>query len=140
MPMGTLRSAAAIAAASVLILTGCSGGSSGDGRECHDVSDELMASIAEGANAGAITPVDAAAVVSESFTDAYIVAMSFTDVDEVESTGVWAVSSLEPPGAPILAVDGFAQQFTDWPGEINGEELDVTEDGVDEAKACLEAG
>jgi len=119
-------------------LSGCSG-NSGDGRECYEVEEALMATIAEGANQNPITPVDAAAVKSESFEDAYVVAMSFTasGVEESE-TGTWAVATLESPYAPILAIDGFAQEFTDWPGEINGEQLDVTEDGVDEAKACLD--
>lgn len=97
-----------------------------------------MAAIAEGANATTITPVAAAAVDSKSFNDAYIVAMSFNVAGGDTQTGVWAVASLTPPGAPILAVDGFAHQFTDWPNEVNGEELNVNEDGVTEAKACLD--
>lgn len=134
--------AAAVIAASIIVLAGCAGGGdAGDGRDCHDVDPEIMAAIAEGANDVAITPVAAAAVESDSFTDAYIVAMSFTapGVDDSE-VGVWAVASLEPPGAPFLAVDGFAHQFTDWPNEIRGEKLTASEDGVTEAKACLDAG
>ena len=138
------RRRATIAAAIVLLLTlaGCSS-SKGDGRECYDVSAELMAAIADGANDIPITPVDAAAVKSEHFDDAYIVAMSFTAPGGGEEVGVWAVATLEPPYGPILAVDGFAHEFTVWPheingDEINGDELDATEDGVTEAKACLE--
>ena len=135
--MANLRAAAAVLL--LLALTGCSGARGGDDRECYDVTPELMAAIAEGANEIPITPIDAAAVKSENFDDAYIVAMSFTvaGVDDPQ-VGVWAVATLEPPYAPFLAVDGFAHEFTVWPNEINGDELTVTEDGVTEAKACLE--
>ena len=63
-----------------------------------------MAAIADGANGTPITPVDAAAVKSNEFHDAYIVAMSFTIPGEVDpSVGVWALGSLETPYGPILA-------------------------------------
>jgi hypothetical protein len=121
----------------LITLTGCSS-SKGDGRDCYPVDPALMAAIAEGANDVPITPVDAAAVKSETFDNAYIVAMSFNAPGGGEEVGVWAVATLEPPYAPILAVDGFAHEFTDYPNEINGNKLNVTEDGVTEAKACLE--
>jgi hypothetical protein len=37
----------------------------------------------------------------------------------------------------VLAVDGFAHQFTVWPHTVNGQTLSVANDGVDEAKACV---
>jgi hypothetical protein len=106
--------------------------------ECLTPAPEVAEAIAEGANATAITPTGSAAVRAPDRADAYLVAMTFTvaGVDE-DQTGVWMVASIEGNPAPIAAVDGFAQEFTDWPDTINGEELAVTEAGADDAKACL---
>ncbi len=131
----------AVLAAAALLLTGCSGGNAGDGRPCETVPPELLSAIAEGANDGpAITPVAAGAVKSAERSDVYIVAMSFT-VDGLEDAqvGTWGIGgSLTPGSGPLVAIDGFAAEFTVWPHQMNGEEFSVTEDGVDEAKACLE--
>ncbi|AMB58230.1 hypothetical protein [Microterricola viridarii] len=130
------------AASAVLLaasLAGCSA-SGGDGRECQTVPADLLERIALGSSGDALTPVAGGAVASASFDDAYIVAMEFEVPGNDNQVGAWAVGSLEDGATTVLAVDGLAQQFTQWPSEINGEKLDVREDGVTEAKACLEQG
>ncbi|SFR79536.1 hypothetical protein SAMN05428970_2575 [Agromyces sp. CF514] len=134
-------------------LAGCSNSSAGSESssktECYGVDDELMATLAEGANMTPIEPVAAAAVEVDDFTDvhpdgSYVVAMEFSSVDIADGgtkVGVWAVDSLDSSEAPpILAVDPLADLFTDWPNEINGIKLTENEPGVDAAKACLDAG
>ncbi|XUK64639.1 Lipoprotein [Plantibacter sp. RU18] len=132
----------AVLAAAVLLLTGCSGGNAGDGRPCETVPPELLSAIADGANDGpAITPVAAGAVKSAERGDVYIVAMSFTTpgFEDEHEVGVWGIGgSLTPGSGPLVAIDSFAAEFTVWPHQMNGEEFSVAEDGVDEAKACLE--
>lgn len=144
-----MRTGAIAATILLLSLTGCSS-SSGAGtpvdpaepdRECLDVPADVQQTIAEGANETTITPVDAAAVTSLEEDGIYVVAMSFTapGVEDPE-VGVWMTHGLDLVSAgPIYAVDGFAHEFTVWPHTVNDHELSVNEDGVDEAKACLEA-
>lgn len=129
-----------VLAAAALLLTGCSGGKAGDGRACETVPPELLTAIAEGTNDGpAMTPVAAGAVKSAERGEVYIVAMSFTVAGvEDAQVGTWGIGgSLTPGSGPLVAIDGFASEFTVWPNQMNGEEFSVTEDGVDEAKACL---
>lgn len=126
-------------AALVVLLTGCSP-SKGDGRDCIEVPEDAKSMIAEGANKLAISPGAAGAVKSKTFKDVTIVAMDFTAPDGASATGVWAVSGNLHDGRAVnvvMSVDAMAAEFTDWPNKVNGRELDVTEDGVTEAKACL---
>lgn len=123
-----------------LSLLGCSS-SSGDGRECIEVPQGAMERIADGANDNPITPITAAAVKSAERGDMTVIAMTFTDErtpDEV-LTGVWGLGGELAADAtgPWVAIDSFAQSWTDYPGEVNGEAFDVTEDGVAEANDCL---
>ena len=39
--------------------------------------------------------------------------------------------------APVMSVDGFAKQFAHWPTQINGTELNGTEEKAKAAAACL---
>lgn len=130
-----------LALGSVLLLavtlSACSA-SGGDGRTCESPPADLLQQIADGASGSAIAPGAAAAVKSEAFDNAYIVAMRFTAADVDGEVGAWAVTSLDAPTS-VLSVDGMAHQFTSWPNQINGESLSVTEDGVTEAIACLDA-
>lgn len=53
-------------------------------------------------------------------------------------TGIWLVSGLDAASAaPVMSVDGFAKQFTHWPTQINGTELNGTEEKAKAAAACL---
>ncbi|GAA1790993.1 hypothetical protein [Leucobacter iarius] len=128
---------------SCLFLAGCSAAPAGDGRACIEVPAAVKSAIAEGANGAAITPGAAGAVKSKAMNDVTIVAMEFTTPDGETSKGVWGVggdlASAAEAGGTIVAIDGFAGQFTDWPKQINGHTFDVTEDGADEALACLAA-
>lgn len=138
------RYAALTLALAAIAITGCSSSdpqpteTSAGASQCQDVSAELMAAIAEGANQIPIEPVAAAAIEWESPLGAgYLVAMSFTDDDGNSPTGLWAVSSLEASDAPpILSADPMADLYTDWPHEVKGAELDPGAAG-DTAKECL---
>lgn len=133
----TLSVAAAVAL--IASISACSGGSDGDGRECLTVPDGIAERIAEGASAAPIEPVAIAAVRSEAFEDANIVAMRFTTSDGEDAEGVWAIGgSLDDPGV-TLSIDAVAATVTDWPNQMDGEEFSITEDGAAEAKACLTA-
>ncbi|TQJ31392.1 hypothetical protein FBY39_1861 [Microbacterium sp. SLBN-146] len=64
--------------------------------------------------------------------------MEFDAAGGDPEVGVWMTAAIEGSPPPIAAVDGFAQQFTVWPGTINGEELSIVEPGAEDAIACLE--
>ena len=104
---------------------------------CVDIPASTVEQIASGANDTPITITNAAGVPHPTEPDYYFVAANFTTpgIDKPE-TGVWMVKGLEGSGI-TLAADGMAQQFTDWPGQMNGHTFNVTEPGVKEAKACL---
>jgi hypothetical protein len=63
--------------------------------------------------------------------------MKFNDGNG-EMTGVWMTSGVTAADvSPLMSVDGYAHQFTNWPNTINGETLNAEEPGVADAKACL---
>ena len=137
--MNRLRivASAAVLALAVGALAGCGGGKP---EGCVEVDDELLANIAEGTTEDGvpITPVAGAAYPSPSTDGLYYVAMEFTapgveDGDE----GVWLASSLEPNTGGFVAVDGMAQEFTQWPDTVNGTKFNITADGAQEALDCL---
>lgn len=70
----------------------------------------------------------------------YWLAMKFTadGFNGDTETGIWLVSGLDAASAaPVMSVDGFAKQFTHWPTQINGTELNGTEEKAKAAAACL---
>lgn len=105
--------------------------------DCLAVPDGVGTRIAVGASTVAISPNALAAVESPSLTDAFLVAMSFSAEGGGDEVGVWATTALSDEPMSILAVDGFAASFTNWPNAVNGQKLDATEPGVDDAIACL---
>lgn len=82
----------------------------------------------------------AAAVKSPDFENVYFVAMRFKAMDIEDQVGVWATNSLKPRGAAtIMAVDGFAQQFTTWPdADKTGAAISSADPSADAANACLD--
>ncbi|MBF4568897.1 hypothetical protein ITJ57_08955 [Plantibacter sp. VKM Ac-2880] len=60
-------------------------------------------------------------------------------MEDEPDVGVWGFcSSLTPGSGPSVAIDSFADEFSVWPHQMNGEVFSMAEDGVDEAKAWLE--
>lgn len=104
---------------------------------CLEVAESMLEGIATGGET-AITPVAGAAVLSPDFSTVYFVAMKFSAEGVPDQVGVWASNSLEAGGGIIMAVDGFAQEFTDWPdADRTDAQISKADPSVDAAKACL---
>ncbi|MCI1831794.1 MAG: hypothetical protein LKI77_02450 [Bifidobacterium sp.] len=141
------RKAIAIITALLLAPLSACGGSASTGAastasssataKCLDVDADAQKTITDGAKSGTLTPVAAKAVKAPARSNAYIVAMKFNDGNG-EMTGVWMTSGLTAADvSPLMSVDGYAHQFTNWPNTINGETLNAEEPGVSDAKSCL---
>lgn len=104
--------------------------------QCLEVSPELLSAIAEGQSGVPIEPVQGAAVKSEDFDNAYMIAMEFSAPGGNE-IGAWTSGSLEPGGGLILSLDGFAKNFTVWPDAMESFEISQADHGVQEAEDCL---
>lgn len=75
----------------------------------------------------------AAAVKSEDHSKAWYVAIRFHGPGvESGEVGVWATNDLS--GGTIIAVDGFAQQFSSFPPNDG---FSSTDKGASEAKTCV---
>jgi hypothetical protein len=96
--------------------------------------------IATGAEqrTGGIKLTRAFAVKSTEHANAYYIAARFTAPGVDEQTGVWASNSLTPGQGIILAVDGFAKEFTDW-GDADKTDAGMTsaDKGAKKAEDCL---
>lgn len=111
-------------------------------KRCLDVEPAKLAAIAAGEEdgVGGITFSSGAAVKSEDYSEVYMIAGRFT-VPGVKQpqVGIWASNSLAADQGVLLAVDGFAEQFTVWPdADDSAAKIRLGSDGVDEAKECLE--
>jgi hypothetical protein len=100
---------------------------------CLNVPKAKVQSIIEGFKRPT-TAINAAAVKSDFWDGTYMIAVEFK-TDGFTDVGVWGSDSLRE--GLLFAVDGMAQEFTDYPAEVNGERLDITLDGAQEAKECL---
>ncbi len=157
-------SSVGIAAALVLTLAGCGGGDDEPATaqdtptverttaaptkaprteapsRCEAVDPALLTLIAgrEEAGVGGMKFTRGAAVKSRDYKNVYMIAGRFDAPGAPDSVGVWAANSKTPDVQLILAVNGFAKEFTDW---IDGDQsqANVTQaaDGVSEARACL---
>ena len=123
----------------VIACSSCSSGSSGKSSDCLPVSADMQAAIAQGEESGVgMTPVKAAAVKSPDFQNVYFIAMEFSATGVPNQTGVWASNSLEKGGGVIMAVDGFAQQFTMWPdADTTQASISAADASVEKAKDCV---
>ena len=78
------------------------------------------------------------AVKSSDYKNVYMIAAVFRGAG-FENVGVWASNSLQPGGGLIMAVDGYAQEFSDWgDGDKTDARIRSTDDGVSEAKKCAD--
>ena len=100
-------------AASVLLLSGCGGGPDPD---CVEVGRDVAQGILDGANGSglAIYPNTGGAIKSEN--DVWWVSF-MADLDDggdrVEAT--WLLGNIDPVEGPVMSVDAFASEWTDWP-------------------------
>jgi hypothetical protein len=106
---------------------------------CEKVSSALLNAIAEGLTvSGSGTLRGGYAVKSKDFSKVYMVAADIqgTGMEGDNEIGVWATNSLDGAGL-IFAVDGFAQEFSDWGhGDETDANITQSSDGVTEAKEC----
>lgn len=126
--------------ATVLALGACGGGTdTASDVECLDVPQEVLDTVASGSDNAGFAGQAGKAVKGDT-DGTYWLAMKFTadGFDGESETGVWLVSGLDAATvAPVMSVDAFAKRFTHWPTQINGTELNGTEDNAKAAKECL---
>ncbi|MFW6598131.1 hypothetical protein ACQBAU_16255 [Propionibacteriaceae bacterium Y2011] len=108
--------------------------------ECLEVTDEFAVTILDGAPDGTAKEagyklIKAAAVKSPDHKEVYVVAIRFDAPGGDPVTGVWATTSLTT--GPILSVDGFAKNFTQWPDGTKQSGITGVEPYVQAAKGCV---
>lgn len=106
---------------------------------CEDVSSAMAKAIMSGAEdgTGKLTAGNAAAVRSKDYKKAWMIAVHFSGAGVDDEVGVWASNSLKPGGGILMAVDGFAKEFTVWPdADKTDAGMTIGDDGVDEAMEC----
>lgn len=106
---------------------------------CQDVDEDVVSAIVEGLR-DAKQLVAAQAVESEEKDITFVAAAVVRPGGSPHpSIGIWALRDVAAANAAdLLAVDAFAREESRWPdGTRDG--ILVTDDGGEEAKACLEA-
>ncbi len=131
-----------IALASTMLLT--STPLSNAASKCLKVSSYLPKQILSGneSSTGKLTFVKASAIKSPDFSKVYFVAIRFKARGEGAQTGVWATNALPQRVGDnqgiLMAVDGFAQQFTVWPdGDRSQAQISKADPSVLGARNCL---
>ncbi|PFG17912.1 hypothetical protein ATK74_2490 [Propionicimonas paludicola] len=108
------------------------------GAECLEATNLAMNGIMKGTTGEGMTFVSAKAIKSPDFSKVYFIAMKFSATGVEDQVGVWASNSLEPGGGLIMAIDGVAQQFSDWgPGSSTTAKISAADPSVAAAKSCL---
>lgn len=105
--------------------------------DCEEPTPALLRAIEEGNESVAFKLGNAAAYLSPDYKQVYFVAAEMSGPGlEDGDVGVWATTNLET--GPILAVDGFARQFSVWPDSDQGQmDIGAADPGVGKAKDCL---
>ncbi len=114
---------------------------------CIPATDAEIESISAGlvkASDGALRLSDAWAVKSNDYANVWIIAAYIygagAEMEKGVGPGVWAHGGEQDDPRLILAVGGFAHQFSNWgTGETTDAEIRLTSDGVKEAMQCAEA-
>lgn len=106
-----------------------------------------MGTIPNGLNPG-VTIDNAYMVRAEDRTNVWFVGARLHGggLDDDTYVGIWATSRIDADGnytgeGAILSVDGFAEEFSDWPdGDIAGDadDLSITEDAARAVKDCAD--
>jgi hypothetical protein len=109
---------------------------------CVSVDRSLVEAIATGLTvSGGGTLRDAYAVKSDDFQKVYFVSAEIDGpgIEGDGDVGTWATNSLEAGGGLILAVDGIANEMSDWAdGRKTDAAFSLSDDGVDESRACVD--
>jgi hypothetical protein len=110
---------------------------------CLPVAESVRADIEAGINNSPGTTIThTAAYVAGDRAEVWFIAgeLAGTGIDPGSAIGLWAMNA-NPDGTGsglTIAVDGFADQFTDWPyGPDTSFEITSFEPGAQEALACL---
>lgn len=112
---------------------------------CLPVPPAKIANIAQGltvSGGGTLDAATARAVRSTDYAEVYFIAAEIegSGMEGAGHIGVWASNSLEPATGMILAVSGFATEFSDWPdGATTDAQLSSGAAGAQQAKACVAA-
>lgn len=135
------------ACAALIALTACSGpATTSTARvvpaaaavDCLDATNIAQNGIMKGAKGAGMKFIAAKAVKSADFSKVYFIAMKFSATGVPDQVGVWASNSLEPGGGLIMAIDGYAQQFSDWPaGSSTAAQISAADPSVARVKSCL---
>ena len=123
MKWGILGAALLVAATT----TGCGGKPEG----CIPLDPAVARAVVDGGN-GNLRVLENTGQAIKSDAGVYYAAYRINAAGS-EEVGVWALDSIAPPGA-IRSVNGYAQQFTDWPTLNGGNGSQTARD----AEACLD--
>jgi len=109
---------------------------------CLDVPKDMVDAIATGLTVdggGSLDATTAQAVRSGDFQKVYFIAAAIHGPGMGDhSIGIWASNSLEPGKGLIMAVGGFAHQFSDWgPGETTDAKVNQLNDGAQDSAKCV---
>jgi len=163
MPRRAIAGCAAAAVLAMAALAGCSGDedagadevrsvaattpaapptpneSPADESRCVAVAPAVARAIATGLEGGPKRFEATAAVRSRDYERAWMVAGRFRPQGSDPLVGVWVTNDVSSQGPGLVyAVDPFAEQFSDWgDGDQTDAGFSANDDGVDEAKACL---
>ncbi len=110
--------------------------------KCERASRELLDAIGTGLEVGGGGELRRGYIVrSGDFEKVYMVAADIQGpgLEGGDDIGVWATNSKQAGGGIIMAVNGVAQEFSDW-GDADKTDaaIDQSADGVDQAIACVE--
>lgn len=127
----------------LLLTVACSGGGSTSAKStpgpCVAVSQAMLDGIASGAekSVGTVKLSRGEAVKSPDFDKVYFIAAHLSAPGVKDEVAVWSSNSLAPGGGLILAVDGYAQQFTVWPdADKSSAKISKADPSVGRAKNC----
>jgi hypothetical protein len=108
---------------------------------CERASEKLLKAIGTGLEVdGGGSLRNGFVVRSSDYRKIYMVAADIQGpgMEGDDEVGVWATNSPEAEGV-ILAVDGFAQEFSQWPDADRADAgITQADDGVEKARSCAE--
>jgi hypothetical protein len=134
------------AALVVLLASSCGGDDGGNdaSARCENVPQALVDAMEEGleVTGGGGTLTNAKAVKSNDFERVYFISADIDGpgLEGPDDIGTWAKSGpLRVGEGLILAVDGVANEFSDWgDGRKTDAMLSMDNDGAEESKDCVE--
>lgn len=106
---------------------------------CQDVDLAAADIVGTGGEPGDFKASKAVAAKAPDRGNAWLMAIEFTPSDGGDPVdGVFMTSGVTAADvAPIMAVDGYAQQFSHWPSSFQGEKLSISETGAQQVLDCL---